>query len=508
MIGALEKLPQIAYPPELKILTQAARNRVLAAQKAQDYYDGTFWRYIDSERIGWGKAVNLPDSNTDYGQRTEDKAFDAVPSKLEFRYPKFLIDELASWMFENPVGLKTKNEDYYAKLEDIHRRNKLDQKLLQSAGEGCKTGGVAVKVLYDPFLQQVRTIFRPSRECFPIMNADDIEIMEKVHFCNFQDDDKTVWRQTFWMENGVCYVMEALFDIGKIGETSEPVPKQILRAPGPLYQDNKPIDFIPVTIIPNEPQLGETFGESDLEPLYVPINEVCRKLSDASDALRFELFAIKLLLNVEESQLDKFDISPGAVWYLQDGDTDHKADARNLESSMGGMDQLHTYVNVLLDMLHQFSGVPRVTRDKIDAVGNISGVALKLMFSSIVSKCNRKMVYWRDGLNQVYDHALRTANVYEGFAYDPEKLDLQVIATPRIPQNELEQLEIQAKKIEMLVIKIVDILKDMGIEEPEKYFAEVLAEKVQIDTALTPDAVYGDAIERAARKAEEDKEGE
>ena len=505
MIDGLSKLPQVAYPPELKILTEAARNRVLAAAKAQDYYDGNFWRYVENQVVEWNSQLALPERNTgkDYHNRKRrGGVLDYVPSKFEFFYPKFFIDELASWMFENPVGLQGPEENVYAKLEEIHGGNKLDEKLMQGAVEGCLTGGVAIKTLYNPALGKTRVIVRPSREVFPVMDPDDVDIMEKVHFCILQDDDKTVWRQTFEMVDGVCYITEMLFDIEKIGDKGEPTPKKVIKKPQPLYNGNQVIDFIPVTLIPNEPNLGDIFGISDLEPLYTPINEVCRKFSDAGDAIRFELFPIKLIMNVEESETDSFEVSPGAVWYLQGGDSEHPVDAKNLESRMSNMEYLNTYVDRLMDMLHQFSGVPRVTRDKIDTIGSVSGVAIKLMFSSIVSKCNRKLMYWRPRLIEAYDHALRTASVYEGFSYKPDELNLDVLITPRVPQNELEQLEMDAKRIDMLVVKIVDVMQKMGIEKPEEYLAELLAERSETDKVLAGD-IYGKAIEQEANAGQE-----
>ncbi len=492
----LQNLADAAYPPHLKILNEAARKRVLEAEKAQDYYDGNFWRHIESEVIEWAKGGTLPKMHkevSDYpSAKTSSSDLDYTPSKLQLRYPSFFIDEIASWLFENPIGLKMEDEEAYGLIEQVHKDNKIDQKLLQSGVECSLTHGIAVKVLWNDARKQIRTIFRPSRECFPIMDPDDVDIMQKVHFCALQDDEKTVWRQTFELIDGVCWVTEALFAISSLkNENPAPISKKSV----PLYMGNTPIDFIPVTIIPNEPNLGEIWGRSDLEPLYVPINEICRKMSDASDALAFELFPITLIVNADESNVDDFSVAPGAVWELS-GDKESPVDARKLESSMHVMPALESYVDRLLAMLHQFSGVPNVTRDKIDSMGAISGVALKLMFTSIVSKCNRKAMYWKPGLQEVYDNVLRTAAVYQGFSYKPDQV-VEITMTPRIPQNELEQLEIQAREIQMLVKKTVDIMKERGVKDPEAYLAEVLAERGQIDEAENPD-IFGKELEQEA----------
>ncbi len=498
----LMNLPAAAYPPHLKILNEAAKARVLEAQKAQDYYDGNFWRYLEAEVIEWAGRAPLPKMHkevNDYPGASAVQPMDYTPSRLEFRYPKFFIDEIASWMFENPVGLKHEDEKAYEVIESVHRKNKLDQKLLQAGGECSLTHGVAVKTLWNEDLGQVRTIFRPSRECFPVMNPDDVDIMEKVHFCAFQDDDKTIWRQTFELResNGqmVCWVTEALYDLRSLA-AKDPKPKEVLYDI-PLFSGSRPIDFIPVVIIPNEPNLGEIWGKSDLEPLYLPINELCRKMSDATDALAFELFPITLLMNATESNIDDFEVSPGAVWELKGGDAEHQPDARKLESSLSSLPMLDSYVDRLINMLHQFSGVPNVTRDKVDSVGNISGVALKLMFTAIVSKCNRKAMYWKPGLQDVYDQVLRTAAVYQGFDYKEDAAPVEVTITPRVPQNELEQLEIQAREIELMVKRVVTVMKERGVADPEEELAAWLAERGQIDSSLNPD-VFGAAIESEA----------
>ncbi len=493
----LQNLADAAYPPHLKILNGAARERVLEAEKAQNYYDGKFWRHIESEVIEWSKGGALPKMHKEVADYPSSKstgtALDYTPSKLQLRYPSFFIDEIASWLFENPIGLQMEDEEAYTLIEQVHKTNKIDQKLLQAGTECSLTHGIAVKVLWNDKRKQIRTIFRPSRECFPIMDPDDVDIMEKVHFCALQDDEKTVWRQTFELKDGVCWVTEALFEISSLREKD---PRPISKVETPLYMGNKAIDFIPVTIIPNEPKLGDVMGKSDLEPLYVPINEICRKMSDASDALAFELFPITLILNAIESNKDEFEVSRGAIWELNGGDAEHPADARKLESSMPVMPALESYVDLLLGTLHQFSGVPNVTRDKIDSVGAISGVALKLMFTSIISKCNRKAMYWKPGLQEVYDNVLKTAEVYQGFAHQPDQV-VEITMTPRVPQNELEELEKQARQIEMLVKKTVDVMKERGVKDPEAYLAEVLAERAEIDKAENPD-IFGRELEREA----------
>ena len=45
-------------------------------------------------------------------------------------------------------------------------------------------------------------------------------------------------------------------------------------------------------------------------------------MSDYSDALRFEMFAITLLTNVDEDPKNPLQVAPGAKWDLGDGAED------------------------------------------------------------------------------------------------------------------------------------------------------------------------------------------
>ena len=78
---------------------------------------------------------------------------------------------------------------------------------------------------------------------------------------------------------------------------------------------------------------------------------------------------------------------------------------------------------------------------------------------------------------------------------------MEIKTTPRIPQNELELLEIQAKEIEMLVKGVVTIMKERGVQNPEEELVKILAERSKIDATLNPD-LTGSRIAGEAAAAE------
>jgi hypothetical protein len=489
-----------AYPLELKILNETARARVIAAIKAQRYYDGDFWHFIEAERSEWCAEVGLAHKPSDYGRlKAKDAGIEYAPSRLTLNYPKYFIDEVASWMFEKPLIIQGDDEPRNRVMK-VHEANMLDEKYLQGAGESALTGGVAVKVLWNEVLGKTRVLVRPSRECFPIFDPDDIDILEKVHFCAIMDDEKTIWRQTFEIQEGfegikgsVCCVTDAYF---KVEELKKKNPKPFRFTTIPLFANGEPIDFIPVVPIPNEPNLGDIWGKSDLVPLYTPINELCRKISDFSDAVAFEMFPITIFKNVEWDQTAPIKAAPGAFLNINGpgGEGSPEADAYKLEAQMSAKPSVDWLINQFTDMLHQWSGVPNITRDKLDTMGEMSGVAMRLMYLAIISKCNRKLKYWVPRLGNVYDMVLKTESVYSDYNY-VEDYELTIEPQTKLPENEMEEAQITAIKVGQLWRSIETAMKKDGVKDPEKEFARILAEQKLIADSSNPD-IIGAALGR------------
>lgn len=493
---SFEDIIKAVYPPELKIVTGAARDRLLEAKKAQDYYNGKFWNYVDAEGIDnmFHKAV------TDYFQKATGEDVEIKKSELEIQYPKFFIDELASWMFENPIQFQGESEDERTAVMKVHKDNMLDQAWLEAATESNLTHGIAVKVLWHE-TAGLRVVPRPSRECFPVMNADDSRLMESVSFAAMQDDEEHVWKQTFDIRyipefgKNACWVYEAIYNLKSLRGGTKPIPEKELKN-NPLFSGTEVIDFIPVVIIPNEPRLGDVWGKSDLDPLYDLINELCKKYSSFADCLEYEMFPINVFMNVDWSQTKEPTIGPGAFLDLKGGDPEHPIGASKLESRMSAKDSVEWFTNQLVNDLHKFSKIPNITRDKLDSLGPISGVALELMYASVIGKTNRKKIYWVPGLDKVYDYVLRSLAVYEGFSYR-EDYDLRVEMRSKLPTNETEEYELLAKRVADLTLKTTDAMKSLGIPDPDKYLVDLLKEKAMINEAVDPD-IYGAAIKREA----------
>lgn len=508
----LSSFPKLAYQKTEDGLTYQylGQEGLLLVNKLIEwyrYYDGLHWvnefgSEIKPEDV---KAAN----NLDY-----------LPTLITANLVAWFIDRLAAFMFERPMGLACTAEqvdgdedvikpDYQPSeaqkaanskaasrerlLYKIMKQNLLHEKLLKAATDYHIGTGVCAKLHYDA-KQGLRIIWRPRLEYWPVYSADDVDQLEKIHFTAFVDD-KTIWKQTYWMQNDSCWMEEGLYDTGLklIQWIVEPADLEL--------------PFIPIEIFTRGGLTGETEGRSLVDTLKGLNDEVNAKISDNSDSLRFGMFAIKVILNADlpneedirsgKSQAPQ--IAPNALWHLV-GDGDVPADAKTVENQFAYREALKDHLETLMSLMHRLSDVPNISSDQIKGMGQMSGFAIKLLYGSIIGATNRSMIIWKPRLQRLLGKALYMLDKYETrIHYDqsliaaadlasiiPGDLDdlVEVKTQMPIPENEAEIVDLEAKKVALMFESIKGAMDALGIENPEQKLAEILSEKITIQEAL------------------------
>jgi len=278
--------------------------------------------------------------------------------------------------------------------------------------------------VYDKRIGKFRVFFRSDAEVIALYNPEDTDLLEEVHFvCYLDGRDDVLWKQSFFLEwdeevgRYECYIHEAVYEVTEniVRLTEERVPKSPMG-----------LDFIPVVEIPNDRLAGMTRGYSEIEKFAEIADEINKKLSDYSDAIRFEMFAITLLLNVDSA--NGLQTAPGAMWHLQSGSGSlegERPDAKKLESNFRFKDATEAYLDRLYANLHKIAEVPSVNTAEM-SVGGINDMAVKLLFSSIISKTQRSWVVWQSRLQQINEYILRYMKARRDdprFAYDLDLVD-------------------------------------------------------------------------------------
>jgi len=471
----LTNLIKLAFPEETKdktysVFTDAQVEQLNRLIKYANYYENNVFPYIEQKY-------------PEFKQSSERN-----PAQIPINYSRYIVDKLAGWQFEKPIDIavstdkksnKKKADGVEKDLYEVHKLNNMDLKLQQAAKECNTSGTVAFKMIYDP-LQGIRFLPRPSIECFPITEFDDYERLVKVHFIAFKSED-IIWKQTFELIDGKCQFEEATYNVKENLKVEE-----VIQKPTFLGNGTKTIDFIPVYIIPNNPALGMVKGYSELEDLIPIIDELNKKYSDSSDALRFEMFAITILMNIKglsdaKGKAGKLKTKAGAAYFLNSaGQGQFKSEIFKVESQFAYRETLKNHLDNLKNMMFELCSMVQINPDTIDNLGNLSGVALKLMFASLISKTNTKNTIWTPKLEQMYGDSLKMRSAYETYSY-PEELDIEIISHMPIPMNEKEEVEIAIQKISAGLSSVKREMDNMGIENPELVMAEILAEQQEQD---------------------------
>ena len=248
------------------------------------------------------------------------------------------------------------------------------------------------------------------------------------------------------------------------------------------------IDFIPVVPVPTEKLSKRTTGYSELEKTIKLSDEIDKKMSDYSDALRFEMFAITLLTNVDEDPKNPLQVAPGAKWDLGDGAEDAgEPSAKKLESGFRFKETIEAYLDRLQKRLHEKAEVPMVNTADMNT-GGINDMAVQLLFSNIISKTQRSWVIWQSRLQTLNEYILRYMKARQDdpkFKYDKEMLAKvdnyyasKIIFGLPLPQDQKALIEQLGDEISNEIESIKGAITRSGKENAEQKFMEIMQERM------------------------------
>lgn len=460
-----EKIVTDVYGTKYQFLRDAALQRIFDTNKFYRYYDleGQYWTMPHS--LGYKPTIltiNLA------RKLTRTRAAWLFEDGPDIECPAKSIDppeEMETVGYEASAGQKTANDQAAAREAFLYAtwtENRFEEKLLEAGKDFLVGGTVALKIRYLPDLKRIVLNFAPAQEVFPIPNMDDPDSFDAVHFCSFFDNDKTIWKQSWEMIDGKCYLTEGLYDL-----------KLDLKEGGSkYYRYDTQLDFIPVLIFPRDALTGDVYGTSYLKDLIPLFDQFNRSLSDAADSLRFNLFAVTVLLNAAPGAEQELKVSPGEIWNIG-GD---QPDVKKLESSFNYATALNDFLQRLDNMIHLLGDVPSVTPDDIKGFGLVSGVALKLLYSDLVSATQQDWRVWKSRLVKSNEYILRMAETFKLTEVSGDYAN-RIIPHLPLPENEAERVAIEAQKLGASLQSVHGALQELGEKYPERVIAQVITER-------------------------------
>jgi hypothetical protein len=454
-----------------------------------------------------------------------------TPAQLSIGYARNLVDRIAAWQFEkepkvtvppdvidDPALMLSPNyapsasqqtENTRAKAKErlltwVWDDNRMHEKLLKAAKDRCITeAGVYARLHYDKRRGDLRVFFHPSIEVIAIHDPWDVDQLTEVHFVAYLDEDLTrLWKLSYYLVwNGTeedghydCEIEEGVYT--EI-TTDDKRTKGLILTESRVERASMNLDFIPVVHIPTDSLTGQTRGYSELARMLEISDEIDRKLSDYSDALKFEMFAIVLLTNVEEDPTNPLKIAPGAKWNLGSkmSAEEGEPDAKRMESGFKFKEAVESYLDRMYAALHEISEVPVVNTADMKT-GGVNEMAMKLLFSAVISKTQRAWITWQSRLQTLNEYILRymKARVDDPrFKYDKDLLalvdgyyDSEIVFGLPLPQDQAALITQLGEEIATQIESIKGAIIRSGKENAEAKLMEIIAERALLRKAEDP----------------------
>jgi hypothetical protein len=459
-----------------------------------------------------------------------------TPAQLSIGYARNLIDRIAAWQMEKAPRVTFPPDviddpalmvapDYKPSAEQItenarakaketlvswvYEDNDMHSKLLRAAKDRSITEtGVYARLHYDKRRGDIRIFFHPSIEVIPIYDAWDTDMLTEVHFVAYLDEDLTeLWKLSYYLvwkgdeETGAydCDIEEGVYtEVSTDDKKTKGLTLKDERVP----RSSMNLDFIPVVPIPTDGLSGQSRGYSELARMTDIADEIDRKLSDYSDALKFEMFAVILLTNVEPDPANPLKIAPSAQWNLGSKMSAEEGEpkAERLESGFKFESAVETYLDRMYEALHQISEVPSVSTSEMKT-GGINDMALKLLFSAIISKTNRAWITWNSKLQTLNEYILRYMQARKDsprFKYDKDMLAKvdneyysEMIFRLPLPQDEAALISQLGEEMASSIESIKGAIIRSGKENAEGKLMEIIAERALLRKMQDPYSTDG-----------------
>ena len=217
------------------------------------------------------------------------------------------------------------------------------------------------------------------------------------------------------------------------------------------YQDKEelsrtpnPYGIIPIVHFKNIALAGRHFGLSDLEDL-IPLNtELNLKNSDTSEILDYHASPVTVVFGARVGQLEK---GANKVW----GGLPKDAKVQNIElnSDLGASSD---YRSSIKKAMHEIAGLPELATGSGELVGNLSGIALQIVFMPLLDTIKMKRASTGESLKLINKLIIKIARE-EGLlnidgATNKEIYSHEIIFSDVLPKDmmiELQQIQAEMK---------------------------------------------------------------
>lgn len=258
----------------------------------------------------------------------------------------------------------------------------------------------------------------------------------------------------------------------------------------PIEEFAQPTGFntIPCWLIKNDGELGDEFGESDVDELRELQNQYNRKNSDYADALRFQMFGAESIIDGEPEDVTRLTIAPNAVHAIRTeanaAENGKQATHNRLEYNFGSSEAINSYLDRLDKDMRDILDMPAIK----DLTNIPSAKAMKYMYNDLISRCEEKWNDWEPIFKELIQFIIEAAQYsYKGlFKYEWISLKYTLLFTHNypLPSDEEDKKRLAMEEVQNNVRSHRSYIKDFSDDEDaEAQFKEIIEDIKAVNEA-------------------------
>lgn len=358
------------------------------------------------------------------------------------------IQKSRSFLFGKPFSLdfgSLAGGDADQWLSEMMRRNRYRSLALKQATNGGVTGDNIVKFIPDP------TDVKSLKHRFAVMDPSNVRAVWEpddhediwawiVQTNTVRRDGRPVMRRDEWIRNDQRTSWEWARYEAELSKTDfdkhgnyVPRKDQRFRWSQIIKPQRWDYAWAPFFHCQNLPAPNCFHGESDIENAVQNLSDaLVRIASNTGKTIRHFAHPKTVALGVNTNEWDN---AIGKPFVSENED----AKVFNLEMQSDLSSTLQ-FFELLLEMLHEAARIPRVATGKIDNIGQLSGLALKILYGPLLELTSDKEVTYGDMQIEMFERVLEYGK------FDVPDGSMTIKFPDPLPQDEKTQAEVAKAK--------------------------------------------------------------
>lgn len=471
----LEKILEV---PIHKALGKKELNRISSIQANYDYYNGM--QHYDEDL----NAYVYPHEVDDW----EGRAY--KPTRFTINHFKSFIKRKSRWQMAGqhtlnvlPKSEKESDIEHAKKIEsvlyDIWEDNEMDSQKMQIARERLIAGSIACKLSYNERTGKLHWIWHKATEVFPTYSQDGFNDLLECHIIRTIEDPDDSSKvnyvvQHFWLDDdqNECYLSEKIYDFNL------EVKKVILE------DKSLGFNFVPVIMFDVKTLATEPSYFEDIEDMKIITRTINDMMEDASDSLKFEMFAMTVVKNADLGEDVNLEIAPGALLKVNSDNTSLPADVSTVETSFNWKETYKDQYNRLKSALHELAGLPQVTPTELN-FGGMNDRALQVLYQEIIQETQEHWLMWEKDFKTLFEYSIRylqARSSTRNFDYDKtivdsiEKFKSEMKFQLPLPDDRTDLVALLKEELELGLESRKHAMKRLGVKDPDSLMREIYDE--------------------------------